>query len=130
MKALAEDLARGGWQVRHSAEDEWLMRARHPYLGDINVTCVKEEYQRTALARSVERTVSGARTVRFVAVEDVIIHKLIVNRTEDELDVVSILKASPSLDAAHLEKWLKAWDVEERYQELRHRAQNERDADR
>ena len=125
MASLAEDFAGAGWQVRHSVEDGWLIRARHPELGDIDVMCVQEEYQRTALARSVERTVKGVGVVRFLAVEDVIIHKLIANRMKDELDVLSILKRNPPLDAAHLEKWLKEWEVEKRYQELRQRAQNE-----
>lgn len=125
MASVAEDFTSARWQVRHSVEDGWLIRARHPELGDIDVMCVQEEYQRTALARSVERSVKGVGVVRFLAVEDVIIHKLIANRMKDELDVLSILKGAPPLDVAHLEKWLKAWEVEERYQTLRQRAHDE-----
>ena len=119
MKSLADDLTAGGWHVRHRTEDGWLIRARHPQFGDIDVMCTQEEYQRTALDRAVERSVRGMGVVRFLAVEDVIIHKLIANRAQDELDVVSVLKGNPSLDAAHMERWLKEWDIEERYDELR-----------
>ena len=127
MKSLADDLEADGWQVRHRTPDGWLIRARHPEFGDIDVLCVQEEYQRTALSRSVERTVEGMGVARFLAVEDVIIHKLIANRMRDELDVLSILQAGPSLDAAHMQHWLQEWDIEERYEQLRCRAANEPD---
>ena len=118
MASVAEDFTSARWQVRHSVEDGWLIRARHPELGDIDVMCVQEEYQRTALARSVERTVKSVGVVRFLAVEDVIIHKLIANRMKDELDVLSILKRNPPLDAEYLERWLRKWEIEERYRML------------
>ena len=121
MQSLADDLEADGWRVRHRTEDGWLIRARHPEFGDIDVMCVQEEYQRTALSRSVERAVEGVG-VRFLAVEDVIIHKLIANRMQDELDVVSILQTHPSLDDAHMRRWLKEWDIEKRYEGLRRQA--------
>lgn len=125
MKSLADDLEADGWRVRHRTEDGWLIRARHPEFGDIDVMCVQEEYQRTALSRSVENTVEGMGVARFLAVEDVIIHKLIANRMQDELDVVSILQTHPSLDDAHMRRWLKEWDIEKRYDGLRRQASDE-----
>lgn len=126
MTAFADDLAASGWQVRHRSTDGWLLRARHPELGDVDVMCVREPYQQTALSRSVEKAISGVGAVRFLAVEDVLIHKLIANRLRDELDVVSILKGSPALDAAHMEHWLQEWGIQERYDELCQRAADER----
>ena len=126
MNSLADELAAGGWWVRHRGADGWLLRARHPEFGDVDVMCVQEPYQRTALSRSVEKTIEGVGVVRFLAVEDVIIHKLIADRLQDELDVVSILKGNPILDAAHMECWLRKWGIEERYDELRQRAGDER----
>ena len=126
MASLAEDFAGAGWQVRHHAEHGWLIRARHPELGDIDVMCVQEEYQRTALARSVERAVKGVGVVRFLAVEDVIIHKLIANRMKDDLDILSILQRNPPLDSEYLERWLREWEVGERYEELRQQATDAR----
>ena len=127
MKSLADDLEADGWQVRHRTPDGWLVRARHPEFGDIDVMSVQEEYQRTALDRAAERTVEGIGVARFLAVEDVIIHKLIANRMRDELDVASILQARPSLDGAYMQRWLQEWDIEERFKQLRRRAANERD---
>lgn len=126
MNALADDLAAGGWQVRHRSADGWLLRARHPELGDMDVMCVREPYQQTALSRSVEKLIEGVGAVRFLAVEDVIIHKLIANRLRDELDAVSILKGNPALDAVHMERWLQEWGIQARYDELCRRAANER----
>ena len=122
MNSLADELAAGGWQVRHRAADGWLLRVRHAELGDVDVMRVQEPYQRTALSRSVEKTIEGVGGVRFLAVEDVIIHKLIANRLRDELDVVSILRGRPTLDAAHMRRWLQEWGIEGRYEELRQRA--------
>lgn len=127
MKSLADELEADGWQVRHRTPDGWLIRARHPEFGDIDVLCVQEEYQQTALDRAAERTVEGIGVARFLAVEDVIIHKLIANRMRDELDVASILQARPSLDGAYMQRWLREWDIEERYKQLRRRAANEPD---
>ena len=122
MNSLADELAAGGWQVRHRAAEGWLLRARHAELGDVDVMRVQEPYQRTALSRSVEKTIEGVGGVRFLAVEDVIIHKLIANRLRDELDVVSILQGNPNLDGAHMKRWLQEWGIHERYDELRQRA--------
>lgn len=126
MQSLADDLQADGWHVRHRTQDGWLIRARHPEFGDVDVMSVQEEYQRTALSRSTEKTVKGVGPIRFLAVEDVLIHKIIADRLQDELDVVSILKGCPSLDEAHMKRWLKEWGIEERYDDLRLRASNER----
>ena len=128
LKSLADDLAAGGWQVRHRSTDGWLLRARHPELGHVDVMCVREPYQQTALSRSVEKAVAGVGAVRFLAVEDVIIHKLIADRLRDELDVVSILRGNPALDAAHMKRWLPEWGIQGRYDELCQRAATERPA--
>lgn len=127
MKSLADELEADGWQVRHRTPDGWLIRARHPEFGDIDVLCVQEEYQQTALSRSVERPVEGMGVARFLAVEDVIIHKLIANRMRDELDVVSILQGRSSLDGAYMQRWLREWEIGERYEQLRRQAVDEHD---
>lgn len=126
MEALARDLTREGWTVRHRAEDDWLLRAGHPNIGRVDVICVQDEYQQIALSRADVKLVEGVGKVRFLAVEDVLIHKTIASRWQDDEDVVSILKGSPELDEAYLETWLRKWEIDERYANLRRRAAAER----
>lgn len=126
MGNLAEDLTREGWDVRYRAENGWLLRASHPDIGRVDVMCVQDEYQQVALSRAGAKRVEGVGDVRFLAVEDVLIHKTIASRWQDDEDVVSILKADPELDQAYVETWLREWQIEERYAVLRERAVAER----
>jgi hypothetical protein len=67
-------------------------------------------YERQAIERS--RVVSlGRARVKFSALEDVIIHKLIAERPRDMEDVQSILLKNPEYDLAYLRKWLKEFDA-------------------
>ena len=126
MEALARDLTREGWTVLHRVEYDWLLRASHPNIGRVDVMRVQDEYQQVALSRADVKQVEGVGEVRFLAVEDVLIHKTIASRWQDDEDVVSILKGGPELDEAYLETWLRKWESEERYANLRRRAAVER----
>ena len=126
LAALVPDLEAAGWEVRYRVENDWLIRARHPQFGDVDMMAVQEEYQRTALSRTAGRWVEGVGEVRFLTVEDVLIHKTIAYRSQDEADVVSILNTSPELDARYLRCWLDQWGIEDRYEKMRERAAAER----
>ncbi|HLF13794.1 MAG TPA: nucleotidyl transferase AbiEii/AbiGii toxin family protein [Bacteroidota bacterium] len=65
------------------------------------------EYEREALRRAISVPL-GERMVRFVSVEDLIIHKLVAGRPRDLEDVRGILARSPRTDDAYLEKWLRS----------------------
>ena len=126
METLAQDLTNAGWSVRYRAENGWLIRASHPNIGQVDVMCVQEEYQGVALSRAEVKPVEGVGDVRFLAVEDILIHKTIASRWQDEEDVVSILKGNPELDEAYMEEWLRRWEIEEQYAVLHARAAAER----
>ncbi len=64
------------------------------------------EYQRQALARAVDHV---------LAVEDVIIHKLIAWRLRDRDDIRSILEAGGVLDDEYLDYWVDEWELAERW---------------
>ena len=126
MEMLATDLTNEGWTVRYRAENDWLIRASHPNVGHVDVMCVQDAYQRVALSRADVTPVEGVGDVRFLAVEDVLIHKTIASRWQDDEDIVSILRGDPELDEAYMEAWLRSWEIEERYATLRRRAAAER----
>jgi len=52
----------------------------------------------------------GKTEVRFAALEDIIIHKVIAERARDIEDVKSIILKNPDYDARYIEKWLAEFD--------------------
>lgn len=66
-------------------------------------------YERQAInrARAVEL---GAARVRFAAVEDLIVHKLVAGRPRDIEDVRAVLAKNPGLDRQYTEHWLAEFD--------------------
>ncbi len=71
------------------------------------------EYQHVAVARS--------NADHLLTVEDVIVHKLISWRPKDQDDVASILAGGPDLDEAYIERWAVAWEVTDRWHDVRPR---------
>ncbi len=66
-------------------------------------------YERQAIQRSRQVTV-GKTTVRFAAVDDLVIHKVVAGRARDLEDVRSVLLKNPELDAEYVRKWLREFD--------------------
>ena len=67
------------------------------------------DYERQAIGRSRPVELAGTQ-VRFAAVEDVVIHKLVAGRPRDLEDARSIVIKNPGLDRGHVESWLAAFD--------------------
>lgn len=67
------------------------------------------EYERQAIGRSREVRLGGSG-VRFAALEDLVIHKLVAGRPQDVEDVRSILLKNPAFDREYLERWLAEFD--------------------
>lgn len=118
MADLAADMARDGWEVRQQAGEGWLLRAEHPAYGKLDLIATGMEYQEIALARAIDMRLPDGVAVKVMAVEDVLIHKLIANRDKDDWDVRSILRAKPRLDWKYLHEWMAFWAVEGRYERL------------
>jgi predicted nucleotidyltransferase len=75
----------------------------------IKVDCIFSftPYERQAIERGEEVAVGGTR-VRYAALEDVIIHKLVANRPVDVEDVVAIIvRSGDRIDRAYLQSWLR-----------------------
>ena len=57
--------------------------------------------------------------------EDIVIHKLISHRAQDDADIIAILESEPPRDWQYIQKWVEHWDlqsnlefIERRYQEM------------
>jgi hypothetical protein len=111
---IAEAFERRGYDVRPAGDDEsqpdMLLVRGH---GDrIDLLLATVEYLKGALARAVDGV---------LAVEDVIIQKLIAWRPRDRDDIASILDAAHELDETYIEQWASEWDVSGRWAEARAR---------
>ena len=115
LASLAGDLERAGWVFADRRNADWMLRARHPCLGTVDIIAVGTAYQKQAVERAVAHVLDDGTTIRVLAIEDVIIHKLIADRSKDAADVESILAADPDMYTAYLDHWLKEWGVADRY---------------
>ena len=121
MQDVCEILEREGWTVRSTPEGGWLLRVAHPRYGPLDVIASETDYQHAALARA-KVTMFGNIPLRALAVEDVLIHKLIADRYKDDADVDDILRTNPVLDETYLSKWLDEWGVRDRYERIARRS--------
>jgi hypothetical protein len=67
-------------------------------------------YERQAIKRA-KGILFGKTRIKFAALEDVIIHKIIAERPRDIEDVESILLKNPEYDSHYIEKWLAEFDA-------------------
>ena len=66
-------------------------------------------YERQAIERAIEIKI-GRTEVKFAALEDLVIHKIVAGRARDMEDIKSILLKNPHYDDLYIEKWLGEFD--------------------
>lgn len=116
LAALADSLERTGWALTDRRNQDWMLRARHAEYGLVDVLSVGMVYQERAVERAVVHVGDDGTQLRVLAIEDVLIHKLIADRSKDAADVESILATEPEMDLAYLNHWLAEWAIEDRYE--------------
>ncbi len=119
LAALADTLERTGWALSDRRNRDWMLRARHPEYGLVDVLSVGMVYQERAVERAVVHVSHDGTELRVLAIEDVLIHKLIADRSKDAADVESILATDPEMDLEYLNHWLAEWDIEDRYEQTK-----------
>jgi hypothetical protein len=82
----------------------------------IEVQAAKTEFQREVIRRAA----GTANGLRVATVEDLIVLKLIADRTKDQVDLEGLLGLG-ALDWAYVEKWAMVWGVLDRLQSKRRR---------
>lgn len=96
---------KGGWI--DGVADMPLVKFRLHLAGhgiDVDIFLAESEYQRELMRRRVQHSVGGA-AAWFVSVEDLILLKLIANRSRDRADIDDLLMASAELDETYLRRW-------------------------
>ena len=124
LKKIEHEALEQGWQIKGAEGADWLLRLVHEDFGAIDLILVEDEYQKQAMARSREVNIGG-RMMRALQPEDIVIHKLISHRAQDDADIIAILESEPPLDWQYIQKWVEHWDlqsnlefIERRYQEM------------
>jgi predicted nucleotidyltransferase len=67
-------------------------------------------YERQAIERA-KSVPLGKTKIRFAALEDVVVHKIIAGRPRDIEDIENILIKNPDYDATYIENWLAEFDA-------------------
>ena len=126
MHRVAEAVQAAGWTVRLLQPDGSMLRVFHSEFGAVDFVAVEIEYQRAALRRAREETLAEGIATRVLTVEDVIIHKLIAGRSQDDADIEAILDANHRLDWDYLNHWLNQWEVADKFAALQERTMGAR----
>jgi len=89
----------------------WVLPCGDPHTGlRVDFIFSVSPYEQQALER-VRRVRVGEAEVRFAALEDVIVHKVLSGRPRDLEDVRSMALKNPDLDVAYVREWLRHFEV-------------------
>lgn len=75
----------------------------------VDFSFVPSPYIKQAIARGVWFDVGG-RPVRFLAIEDLLLQKVIANRPQDRIDVVELLVRHGDADFEYIRQWLREFE--------------------
>ena len=124
VNGVAGLLQKHGWKTLEVI-DNLLIRAEHSNEGRLDVLVSQTAYEKLAISRSDTASLDEERTYKTLAVEDVLILKLIAGRYLDNADVQSILVTRPELDWNYMEKWLGEFGLNDRLDRIETRAISE-----
>ncbi len=116
---------------RHRAEpgdplpDLLVFRSAAGALRQVDLLVAKTAFEHEVLRRAVPVEVAG-REVPVATLEDLLVYKLIADRTRDREDVTTMLRtqlrAGARIDWAYVERWARFWAISDRLASLRTRA--------
>lgn len=110
-----------GWTTTGVA-DGFLLRMQHSNAGRIDMMVSGTDYEAAAVARAHRVDYEEHLSFKMLAVEDVVILKLIANRWRDNADVESILVAQPDFDREYMARWFDEFDLAERFRRIENEA--------
>lgn len=118
LSVVQDALHQRGWTTLAVAED-FLLRLGHPEAGRLDVMVSGTDYETGAIARADRTNHDERLSFKTLAVEDVVILKLIADRSQDAADVESILATNPDFDREYMTRWFEVFnhlDLGRRYE--------------
>ena len=117
LSEVQDALGQRGWLTTAVAEG-FLLRMQHPDAGRVDLMVSGTDYETGAIARAHQVSLDENRSFKTLAVEDVVILKLIANRWRDHADIESILVAQPDFDREYMARWFEEFDLNERFNRI------------
>lgn len=106
-------------QEEHSRSGPAFVRLTHDDgLPSVDLIVAKTDYQDLVISRATQ---SESGVLPVATPEDLIVLKLIANRSIDHRDIFILMEAQ-SIDWAYVEEWARVWQVADTLGELRERA--------
>ena len=115
---LEKNIVRAGWSVYRADPGGELLRLKHAEYGVADLLIAGTEYQQQAIHRAVRETIENGN-VKVLAVEDVIVHKLIAGRYQDLADIEAIIDSMVTFDYDYIEQWAKFWELGDLWEQLK-----------
>ena len=84
---------------------------------EVDIFLATTPFVLSAFERRVPAKLEG-RKLSVISVEDLLLFKLLANRTKDRVDVEDLLTICGPLDKAYLSKWAKHLDISERLERV------------
>lgn len=112
LPALLDWVRESGWQVLVDSPTDFVAKTLvlpclEPGSGiRIDLLFSFSPYERQAIQRARVITISET-PVRFAAVEDLVIHKIVAGRPRDLEDVRAVLLKNQNLDVSYVRRWLQ-----------------------
>ena len=88
----------------------------------MDVLVTNTDYEREAISRAQTIDLGDSNRCKTLAVEDVLLLKLIADRFQDNADVESILATQPKIDWDYMSKWMEEFDLDERLRRIENAA--------
>ena len=114
---VQDALRQRGWLTIAVAEG-FLLRVQHPEAGRVDLMVSGTDYETGVIARAHQVSHGENLSFKTLAVEDVVILKLIANRWRDHADIESILVAQPDFDREYMARWFEEFDLGERFRRI------------
>ena len=111
MDALVDAAEDQGWTPVRRHSDGWFVRLRHERHGLIDVIACEMPYQKVALGRARHEDLGDGTEIPVLAVEDIVILKLVAARWKDIDDIESILLSGKEIDWVYVRRWAEEWEV-------------------
>ncbi len=83
----------------------------------IDLLLALTDYQEGLIGRAITKEIMGHQ-LNIASPEDIIVSKLIAGRGQDMVDAEKIVKTISDLDIAYIEKWVKVWEVADRWEKI------------